>query len=62
MMANLPSTVGVGQGGDMQSALVFATVPQGNQFATFSTSGGPSLDSGLGYYAVGDLRIDVAFK
>jgi len=62
MMANLPSTVGVGQGGDMQSALVFATVPQGNQFATFNTSGGPSLDSGLGYYAVGDLRIDVSFK
>jgi len=61
MMANLPSTVGVGQG-DMQSALIFATVPQGNQFVTFNTSSGASLDSGLGYYAIGDLRLDVAFK
>jgi hypothetical protein len=58
-LANLPATPA---SGNAMSALVFLTVPTPDQFVKFSTSATPSLDSGLGYYAVGELRNNVVFQ
>jgi uncharacterized protein (TIGR03437 family) len=58
-LANLPATPA---SGNAMSALVFLTVPTPDQFVKFSTSATPSLDSGLGYYAVGELRNSVVFQ
>ncbi|MGD0872311.1 MAG: hypothetical protein ABSB88_22395 [Bryobacteraceae bacterium] len=41
---------------------MFLTVPTAGQFVQFSTSAPPSLDSGLGYYEVGELRNSVVFQ
>jgi uncharacterized protein (TIGR03437 family) len=60
-LANLPATPATNPGNAI-SALVFATVPTADQFVKFSTSAPPSLDSGLGYYAVGELRNSVVFQ
>ncbi len=60
-LANLPATPSPNPG-DAISALLFVTVPNASQFVNFSTSAPPSLDSGLGYYAVGELRNNVAFQ
>jgi len=60
-LANLPATP-VPNPGNAISALVFVTVPNASQFVTFSTSAPPALDSGLGFYAVGELRNNVAFQ
>jgi uncharacterized protein (TIGR03437 family) len=60
-LANLPATP-TSNPGDAISALLFVTVPNASQFVNFSTSAPPSLDSGLGYYAVGELRNNVAFQ
>ena len=60
-LANLPATPATNPGNAI-SALVFVTVPTANQFVNFTTSAPPSLDSGLGYYAVGELRNNVAFQ
>ena len=60
-LVNLPATPTNGSGNAI-SALLFATVPAANGFVTFSTSAAPSLDSGLGYYAVGELRNNVVFQ
>jgi hypothetical protein len=59
-LANLPATPTTNPGNAI-SALVFVTVPTASQFVNFSTSA-RSLDSGLGYYAVGELRNNVAFQ
>jgi hypothetical protein len=48
--------------GNAIPALVFVTVPTANQFVNFNTSAPPSLNSGLGYCAVGELRNNVAFQ
>jgi uncharacterized protein (TIGR03437 family) len=61
MLANLPATPTTNPGNAI-SALVFVTVPTAGQFVQFSTSAAPSLDSGLGYYAVGELRNNVVFQ
>jgi uncharacterized protein (TIGR03437 family) len=60
-LANLPATP-ASNPGNAVSALVVVTVPTANQFVQFSTSAPPSLNSGLGYYAVGELRNNVAFQ
>jgi len=60
-LANLPATPTTNPGNAI-SALVFVTVPTASQFVTFGTSAPPSLDSGLGYYAVGELRNNVKFQ
>jgi uncharacterized protein (TIGR03437 family) len=60
-LANLPATP-TSSPGNAISALVFMTVPTADQFVSFNTSAAPSLDSGLGYYAVGELRNSVLFK
>jgi hypothetical protein len=60
-LANLPATPASNPGNAI-SALVFLTVPTPDQFVKFSTSAPPSLDSGLGYYAVGELRNSVVFQ
>jgi hypothetical protein len=60
-LANLPATPASNPGNAI-SALVFVTVPTANQFVNFNTSAPPSLNSGLGYYAVGELRNNVAFQ
>ncbi|MGD0771569.1 MAG: BACON domain-containing carbohydrate-binding protein [Candidatus Solibacter sp.] len=60
-LANLPATPASNPGNAL-SALVFVTVPTASQFVNFTTSAPPSLDSGLGYYAVGELRNNVAFQ
>jgi uncharacterized protein (TIGR03437 family) len=61
ILANLPATP-TSNPGNAISALVVVTVPTANQFVQFSTSAPPSLTSGLGYYAVGELRNNVAFQ
>ena len=60
MMANLPATSGAGSGGT-QGGLFFLTFPSGDQFVEFTTSGAPSLDSGMAMYMIGDMR-NVTFK
>ena len=60
-LANLPATP-TSSPGNAISALVFMTVPTADQFVSFNTSAAPLLDSGLGYYAVGELRNNVAFQ
>ena len=60
-LVNLPATP-TSNPGNAISALTFMTVPTAGQFATFSTSAPPSLDSGLVYYAVGELRNNVVFR
>ena len=60
-LVNLPATP-TSNPGNAISALLFATVPTASQFVTFGTSAAPSLDSGLGYYAVGELRNNVVFQ
>ena len=60
-LVNLPATP-TSNPGNAISALMFATVPVSGQFVNFSASATPSLDSGLGYYAVGELRNNVIFQ
>ena len=58
MMANLPASAG----GNVQSSLLFLTVPAASQFVKFSTTSGAALDSGMASYVIGDLRNNVTFK
>jgi len=61
MLANLPATAGASPG-EVQSSLIVLAVPLGNSVVKFNTSAPPSLDNGLAFYLVGDMRNDVTFK
>jgi hypothetical protein len=61
MLANLPATDGANPG-NVQSSLVFATVPVPDEFVDFSTSAAPQLDTGTAAYVIGELRNGVVFK
>jgi hypothetical protein len=55
-MANLPASTA-----NVQSKLLFVTVPRADQAVKFNTSAAPNLDNGFGLYALGDMRT-VTFK
>jgi uncharacterized protein (TIGR03437 family) len=61
MMANLPATAGTSSG-EVQSSLIVLAVPLGNTIVKFNTSAPPSLDNGLAFYLVGEMRNDVTFQ
>ncbi len=58
MLANLPTTIT--SSGNASGALLFLTMPAGNQFVTFNSSS-PALDSGVAMYLTGEARL-VAFQ
>ena len=58
MLANLPTTIT--SSGNASGALLFLTMPAGNQVVSF-TSASPALDRGVAMYLTGEARL-VAFQ